>query len=94
MRTVDKRLDLRLDTLTFKLDPEPHIVIRREQCLACEGHPCTVACPAGLYVWDGTQIVHSCEGCLECGSCRLVCPQEAIQWHYPLGGYGVRYRWG
>jgi ferredoxin like protein len=88
------RLDLKVATLAFKPDPEPHIVIETRLCRSCEGHPCTVVCPAGLYVWDADQLVHNCEGCLECGSCRLVCPQGAIQWRYPLGGYGVRYRWG
>jgi ferredoxin like protein len=91
---MEASLDRRLATLAFKLDPEPHIVIRHELCPACKGRPCAVACPAGLYQWGGERIVHSCEGCLECGSCRAVCPQEAIQWRYPLGGYGVRYRWG
>lgn len=91
---MDNRLDQRLATLAFRPDPEPHIVIQGELCLACEGHPCTIVCPARLYVREGERIVHTCEGCLECGSCRAVCPQGAIDWRYPLGGYGVRYRWG
>ena len=91
---MEVRLDERLATLNFRLDPEPHIVIRQDLCLTCVGRPCTVVCPAGLYEWDGAQIVHSCEGCLECGSCRVICPLEAIEWCYPLGGYGVCYRWG
>lgn len=91
---MEIRLDQRLETVAFKPDPEPHIVIYQERCRACEGHPCTVVCPAALYVWEGDQIVHNCDGCLECGSCRLVCPLDAILWHHPLGGYGVRYRRG
>jgi ferredoxin like protein len=88
------RLDLKLGTLTFRPDPEPHIVVETEVCLACAGRPCTVVCPAGLYVWEDGQLVHNCEGCLECGSCRAVCPHGAVAWRYPLGGYGVRYLWG
>lgn len=91
---MDSRLDVKLDTVTFKVDREPHIVIRQELCLTCEGHPCTIVCPAGLYVWEEDQLVHNCEGCLECGSCRAICPLGALDWRYPLGGYGVRYRWG
>ena len=91
---MPRRLDVKLATLAHKPDPEPHIVIRKELCQTCEGRPCTVVCPAGLYVWEGGQIVHSCEGCLECGSCRAICPQKAIDWRYPIGGYGVRFRWG
>jgi ferredoxin like protein len=91
---MDVRLDLKLDTLVHKPDPEPHIVIDTERCLDCEMRPCTVVCPAGLYVWAGGQLTHNCDGCLECGSCRIVCPHDAIEWRYPRGGHGVRFRWG
>jgi ferredoxin like protein len=87
-------LDLKLDTLVYKPDPEPHIVIHIAGCLDCEMRPCAVVCPAGLYVWMDGQMTHNCDGCLECGSCRIVCPHDAIAWRYPHGGYGVRYRWG
>ncbi len=91
---MQARLDLRLATLTFKPDPEPHIVIHKELCLACEDRPCIFVCPAGLYVWENDRMVFNCEGCLECGSCRIVCPHGAVAWRYPRGGHGVRYRWG
>ena len=91
---MENRLDEKLATLAFKTDPEPHIVIEEEKCPACEGRPCIVVCPANLYLWEVDRVVHTCEGCLECGSCRVICPQGAITWHYPRGGYGVRYRWG
>lgn len=88
------RLDLGLETLAFRADPEPHIVIHKELCTGCEGRPCIAACPAGLYDWEDGEIVHNCDGCLECGSCRAICPLDALAWRYPRGGYGVRYHWG
>jgi ferredoxin like protein len=91
---MDVRLDLKLDTLVHKPDPGPHIVIDTTHCLDCRRRPCTVVCPAGLYDWTGDQLIHNCDGCLECGSCRIVCPRGAIDWRYPRGGHGVRYRWG
>ncbi len=91
---MENRLDLKLETLTFKSDPEPHIAIRQDDCPTCPGRPCTIVCPANLYQWHDGQIVHNCEGCLECGACRVVCPRGAISWHYPLGGYGVSFHWG
>jgi ferredoxin like protein len=78
---VDDQLDLRLATLVFRADPEPHIVVQTDLCLDCAERPCLFACP-------------TCEGCLECGSCRVVCHREAVSWRYPRGGFGVRYRWG
>jgi ferredoxin like protein len=39
-------------------------------------------------------MVFNCEGCLECGTCKVVCDRDAVSWRYPRGGYGVRYRWG
>jgi ferredoxin like protein len=91
---MENRLDEKLATLAFKTDPDPHIVIEEEKCPSCASRPCIVVCPANLYLWEGDHIVHTCEGCLECGSCRIICPQGAITWHYPRGGYGVHYRWG
>lgn len=92
--TVKSRLDIKLDTVTFKADPEAHIVVQGELCRTCDSRPCVVACPARLFVWEDEQMTFNYEGCLECGSCRVVCPHEALQWRYPRGGYGVRFRWG
>ncbi len=87
-------LDLKLATLAFKPDPEAHIVIKKELCLACQKRPCIIVCPAQLFIWEDKQITFNCDGCLECGSCRVVCPHGAVVWRYPRGGYGVGYRWG
>ncbi|MDH7479765.1 MAG: ferredoxin family protein, partial [Syntrophomonadaceae bacterium] len=43
---------------------------------------------------DG-EISFDCAGCLECGTCRVVCPRPgAIEWNYPRGGFGIVYRYG
>lgn len=34
------------------------------------------------------------EGCLECGSCRIACPQFNIEWRFPTGGFGIRHKFG
>ncbi len=76
-------------------DAGTHIKVNENICSTCREKPCTFACPASLYeVRDG--VLHfSYEGCLECGTCRVVCPKEgAIEWHYPRGGFGVHYRYG
>lgn len=91
---MDSQLDLRLDTVVNVADPEPHIVVQTELCTNCDLRPCVPSCPAGLFVWEDGQMVFNCDGCLECGTCKVVCDREAVTWRYPRGGYGVRYRWG
>jgi ferredoxin like protein len=77
-------------------DEEAHIVLKKEICATCQGKPCTFACPAGLYIWKEGEMSFDCAGCLECGTCRVVCPQAhvAISWRYPRGGFGVQFRYG
>jgi len=34
-------------------------------------------------------------GCLECGTCRVVCNDKGIvKWEYPKGTFGVNFRYG
>ncbi len=89
--SVEKRL-----TLTkFNIHKEPHIVVDTSKCEKCEEKPCIYACPAGLYQLDENgKLVFIYEGCLECGTCRLICPYGAVSWNYPPGGYGVWYKFG
>jgi ferredoxin like protein len=52
-------------------------------------------CPAGLYSVNADGVVELAkDGCLECGTCRLVCGTEVLDWNYPPGGTGVQYRFG
>jgi len=64
-------------------------------CEAC-AKPCVAVCPAGTYAWSGEQgrILISHENCLECGSCRGICPYSVIRWKNPFGGTGICYRYG
>jgi ferredoxin like protein len=77
-------------------DEEAHIVLNKEYCASCITKPCTRACPAGLYKLQDGAISFDYAGCLECGTCRVVCPKsaEAIVWKYPRGGFGIQFRFG
>lgn len=76
-------------------DEEKHIILHREVCAQCSTRPCISACPAGLYTLKDGEISFDYAGCLECGTCRVVCPQSgAIEWNYPRGGFGIIYRYG
>ena len=59
-------------------DDHAHIKVDKEICKTCPGKPCTYACPAGLYTVKEGDISFDYAGCLECGTCRVVCPK--LQW--------------
>jgi ferredoxin like protein len=68
-------------------EKEAHIVINKEICAQCQDKPCLIVCPAALYKLDA--------GCLECGTCRVVCKNKGIiKWEYPKGTFGVNFRYG
>lgn len=79
----------------FKPDTESHLRVDQEKCGSCEERACLMVCPAEVYTEgeDGF-IVVGFEGCLECGTCRIACTAEAIEWINPKGGFGVCYRFG
>jgi ferredoxin like protein len=89
-------VDDKLGTTTFRVDQEAHITVQKEICIECEIRPCLVACPAELYKWDDANngLIFNHEGCLECGTCKMVCSLHAVQWSYPKRGKGVAYRFG
>jgi len=91
------KIEDKLYTTRYKVDKFTHLKIADNTiCLKCEGKPCTIFCPAAVYVWDEEEkhirVVY--EGCLECGSCRIGCPYTNITWNFPRGGFGVQYKYG
>ncbi|HIE50506.1 MAG TPA: 4Fe-4S dicluster domain-containing protein [Armatimonadetes bacterium] len=90
------RIEDRLFLNRFLPDDRSHLVIREpENCRRCERKQCTYTCPARVYTWEGERIQVAYEGCLECGTCRIVCNEfHNIDWHHPRGGFGVVYRQG
>ena len=55
-----------------------------------------LACPAQLYrLEDDGSVKFNHEGCLECGTCRVVSGGKLIKsWEHPQGGKGVQFRKG
>jgi ferredoxin like protein len=86
-------LEDKLATVKFNIDKNPHIKVKLEICAECVKKPCTI-CPAGCYEMEDDKIVFNHEGCLECGTCREVCPSAAVEWAYPEKGRGVAYLFG
>ena len=88
------RMEAKLGWNVFKLDKESHIQIDHELCRKrCGLKICLHICPADLYTQDDEgNIKVDFEGCLECGSCLIVCPEGALTWKYPRAGQGVMYK--
>jgi len=87
-------LEEKLSRVRFRVDQTPHIKIERSLCRACLNRPCLYVCPVKNYVLDGEDIVFSWQGCMECGACRIVCENNAVEWSYPRGGFGLCLRQG
>jgi ferredoxin like protein len=98
MSNAQLSLQEKLGCNVYKIDhASPHIVIDHEICqLRCKTKPCLYTCPANLYTYqeEKDEVFVDYEGCLECGTCLIICQDEALTWHYPRAGFGVQYRFG
>lgn len=88
-------LQTKLGLNVFKPGGEPHIRIKPGREKDDRLKRMIKICPSGLYS-EGEKgaIVLAIDGCLECGTCRLICGTEVLEWRYPAGGAGVQYRLG
>lgn len=89
---VDEKLGLD----KFYVDEEnAHIVLKKDIDIE-EYHKLMLACPAGLYKQDDKGEIHfDYAGCLECGTCRVLCGTTLLEkWEFPVGTLGIEFRWG
>lgn len=96
MSTKEVKKKLRIEDIlnnnVWDVDYEAHIIVDTSKCVKCEYKPCVRLCPAECYTMVDDKVLFSYEGCLECGTCRIVCPEEAITWRYPPSGRGIHFR--
>ncbi len=78
----------------YDIDKEVHIRIREDICKTCKEYHCLYICPASCFKRAEDHITFSYEGCLECGSCQIVCEKDAVDWILPRGGFGICYEYG
>lgn len=94
MPAIKMDVEQKLSINKYELDEESHIKIDQEVCRTiCQTKVCLFICPAKVYTQRGDEIVADHAGCLECGTCSIVCPESALHWHYPRGSLGVIYRY-
>jgi ferredoxin-like protein FixX len=96
MSTVN--VDQKLGLNKFYVDEKnAHIVLKpQDQIDTKEFQKLVLACPAGLYRIDENGNFHfDYAGCLECGTCRVLCGKTILEkWEYPVGTFGVEFRYG
>lgn len=92
---MNAALTSKLGINVFKPGATPHIRIKPGMGKDVRLRHAVSACPAGLYTQTAAgDVVLGLDGCLECGTCLLVCGTEVLEWHYPEGGTGIQYRFG
>ncbi len=74
----------------------PHIKVRPHETPSANLLALTRVCPAKCYEETDTgQVEISADGCMECGTCRVLCEASGeIEWDYPRGGFGVLFKFG
>lgn len=87
-------IDEKLGLISFEANKEKHIKIDGGKCAKCGEKPCLRFCPAKRFTLEDGKIKHDHEGCLECGSCKIACPNGGANFNYPQGGFGAQYKYG
>lgn len=88
------RVEDKLAVNKYDVDKDIHIHLIEDICRECQEHFCLKACPASCFKLSEDRITFSFEGCLECGTCRIVCDREAVEWTLPRPGFGICYQYG
>ncbi|QEW20039.1 ferredoxin-like protein FixX [Marinibacterium anthonyi] len=95
--TNTTRMEERLYQNRYLVDEgRPHISIKQKEVDSAALKALTRICPAGCYAFgDDGRVEIASDGCMECGTCRVVCQATGeIEWSYPRGGYGVLFKFG
>ena len=89
-------LDNKLGMDHFIVDEHnPHITIDKYYDNEVYIQQLVRACPAGLYQYENGKLIFNHEGCLECGTCRVLSKGKVVKsWHYPAGGFGIEFHQG
>ncbi|RKR31415.1 LOW QUALITY PROTEIN: ferredoxin like protein [Paraburkholderia sp. BL17N1] len=99
MKTVTVNIEEKLFQNRYRVDVgAPHVHIKSiEVCTNdCAEKTCTFVCPVSCYRKESNgSVTQITDGCLECGSCRILCTDHHnLEWVYPHGGHGIQFKFG
>jgi ferredoxin like protein len=95
--TIHVKVEEKLYQNRYLVDAgRPHIKVKPHETPSPQLLVLTRICPAGCYSQNERgQVEISADGCMECGTCRVVCAETGdIEWSYPRGGFGVLFKFG
>jgi len=89
-----KTIEEKLTSVKYNCANHSHLLPNQDECINCLEKTCTYICPAGVYSVNlkTKETIVQYENCLECGACRIACPKNAIDWHYPDSSCGVIFK--
>lgn len=89
-------VDVKLGVNKYFVDEEEHHIELKDAPDRREVMKLIMACPASLYkLQDDGSVQFDYAGCLECGTCRILCGNTILKkWTYPRGTTGIEYRHG
>jgi ferredoxin like protein len=99
MNSTEKLIDkIKLDAFYVDKDFQHVGITDKSICRSkCQSKACLKLCPSEVYQWNyerSQDIVVRYEQCIECGACRIACPEQNVFFDYPRGGYGTLHRYG
>ena len=97
VETAAVRVENKLYQNRYLVDAgRPHIKVREHETPTPALMALIKICPAGCYALnDSGQVEITPDGCMECGTCRVVAEASGdIEWNYPRGGFGVLFKFG
>jgi len=96
MKEITVNVDEKLSLNKYEVDEANAHIILKEDIDDAEFDRLVLACPAALYKRDEDgRKVFDYAGCLECGTCRVLCGETILEkWSFPGPTMGVEYRWG
>ena len=96
IKEITVNVDEKLAVNKFNVDEGNAHIELAEDPDRSEFDKLVLCCPARLYQYDESgEPVFDYAGCLECGTCRILCGDTIIKkWENPQAGMGVQYRFG
>lgn len=96
MKPITVNVDEMLSLDKYEVDEENAHIVLKDDVDDGEFDKLVAACPAALYKRDEDgRKTFDYAGCLECGTCRILCGDTILEkWSFPGPTMGVEYRWG